>query len=453
MRNITVKYLNQDGRTGRYYYRRRVPKVLETVVPRREFIKVLGKTLSDAMMHYGTEHARIEHLIALAENGVTGLSPAEQALRLTAMLENWGADPHSSGQDENERTWREEAANKIIDPYQNRETGEYHGVPESDGEVAKALLDGIVQQAPVTTVTDSFKFYLAENTKSIPEQRKKQIQRYTRAEKNLIIVLGGDIPLAEVTKAHARAWRDMRADSGVTPATIKRERNDIATVFSLAISELDGSGNTNPFHRMKIKGEKGGDDDKRHPLEQTTIDGVYDSLRETPDLLAIWTLLDHTGARHSEIRMLLHSELILDHEVPHIVIQPRSDRTLKTGWSVRKIPLVGAALEVAQRLAKDGQGDMPLFRRYIGEGGLDRLSTALSKRIRVHSQNPKHVPYSLRHNMKDRMRQAEIFPETAKAIEGHAYSEGHDGSYGGQLPLRQMQAALQKALKEYRRGK
>ncbi len=447
-----MKYLKQDGRSGSYVYRRRVPKALAEVVKKREFIKVLGKTLAEAMMRYGSEHERVEHLVTLAKNGVTGLSPTEQADRLAALLESWGADPHGKGRDTNERTWREEAANKLVEPYQDVETGEYVGVPADDEVVAKALLRGVARSAASTTVTDAFKFYLTENAKELPEQRKKQVLRLMRSEKNLIFVLGKDKPLSDLTKADARAWRDMRAGQGVSPATIRRERNDIGAVISLAISELDGTGSENPFHQMKIKGAAGGRQDKRASLDEGTLDGVYDSLASSPELLHIWTLLDHTGARPSEIRMLRYSDLVLDHEIPHLVIAPRSDRTLKSDWSERKIPLVGAALSIAQLLATLGQGDALVFRRYGGEGGLDRLSQALTKRVRMFSKDPKHVPYSLRHNMKDRMRRAEIFPETAKAIEGHAFSIGQDGSYGGRFPLAQMQAALQKALAGYREG-
>ncbi|KPN64820.1 hypothetical protein AKJ29_06190 [Aliiroseovarius crassostreae] len=91
MRNVTVKYLKQDKRTGSYVYRRRVPKILEEVVRKREFITVIGKSMNEAMMRYGAVHERIEHMVSLAKNGVSGLSPSEQSTRLAALLESWGA--------------------------------------------------------------------------------------------------------------------------------------------------------------------------------------------------------------------------------------------------------------------------------------------------------------------------------------------------------------------------
>lgn len=451
MRNVTVKYLRKNDRTGSFEYRRRVPKSLEKLVTKREFLKVLGKTQSEAVMRYGAEHEKIEHLVSLAKFGVTGLSPMEQSKKLAALLESWDADPHSAGRDDNERTWRGEAAAQLVDKYQDPASGEYVGVPEEDGLLASALLGGVSKETPQVTVTDAFAAYLEENALKIPEQHKKQRQRFARSEKNLIFVLGGDKPLHEVKRSDARRWRDMRLKQ-VAPATVRRERNDIGAVFSWAVSEMEGAGEVNPFKGMKLEAPKEGRRDQRLPLEQVVIDRVYEDLQPHKDLLHIWTLLDYTGARPSEVRMLLVSEIVPSGPVPHIIIQPRADNTLKSTWSERKIPLIGPALEVARELVEGKKGLEPAFPRYAVEGGQDRLSQTLNRRIREHTDNPKHVAYSLRHNMKDRMRLAEVFPEKAKAIEGHAFSAGQDGSYGGGYPLEQLEEALEKALKGYRRG-
>lgn len=273
MRNITVDYLRQNKRTGSFEYRRRVPKVLEGLVKKREFLKVLGKTQSEALTHYGREHERIEHIINLAKYGVTGLTPLEQSTRLAVLLESWGADPHSRGRDDNERTWREEAAAQLVDKYQDPTTGEYIGIPEADGTLAGVLLAGVSKETPQVTVMDAFAAYLAENAHKIPEQRRKQEQRFRRSEKNLIFVLRGNKPLHEIKRADARAWRDLRLNQ-VAPSTVRRERNDIGAVFSWAISEMDGAGEVNPFRGMKLGGTTERRQDQRLPLDQTVIDKV-----------------------------------------------------------------------------------------------------------------------------------------------------------------------------------
>jgi integrase len=308
---------------------------------------------------------------------------------------------------------------------------------------------GVSKEAVEATVSDAFAFYLKEKALPVPEQRKKQVQRFGRAERRLIGILQGDRRLSEVTRKDARAWRDERLAAGKSPATIRREKNDISAVISLAISELDTTAE-NLFRGLKIVGASAGKRDDREPLPKLVIDGMYEALSDHAELLIIWTLLDFTGARPSEVRMLRIDEFRLDADVPHIVIETREGRTLKTQWSTREVPLVGEALEVALRLVGVATDRELAFPGYAGTGGMDRMSAALNGRIRKLSADPKHVAYSLRHNMKDRMREAEVFPETAKAIEGHAYSSGQDASYGGGVTLRKKAEAVEKALISYR---
>lgn len=449
MWNVTVKYVSPAPRSGNLTYRRRVPKVLRDRVGRSEFIKVLGKTQADALLEYGKFHRHVEHLIALAKGGVTGMSPTEQRDRLTALLTERGADPYSAGLDDNERTWRGETAEQLVSRYQDQDTGEYLNVPEEVEKVATAFLQGVPKGAVEPTITDAFKFYLAEKGKPLPEQLREQEARLARAEKRLIAAVGSDKPISQITRADARRWRDTRKEGKVKTSTIRREKNDISAVISLAISELDVTGD-NPFRHLKLDKEIGNRQQKRDPLPLAVIEGVYGTFGKKLDLLQIWTLLDFTGARPSEIRMLKLSEVRLDAPVPHIVLQERVDRTLKTGWSERTVPLVGDAVRVAKEMVRGhNDPDSYIFARFIENRGLDRLSQALTKRVRKFTKDPKHVPYSLRHNMKDRMQAAEVFNGTQKAIEGHAPGTGQDASYGGPVSLEQKRDGLLKALAGY----
>lgn len=449
VRNVTVKYLKKDPRNGNWLYRRVVPKVLKSWVSQTEFVISLGKTQGDALIQYGIHHQKIEHMIALAKMGVTGLSPAEQRERLKTMLEVWGADPYSAGRDDNELTWREEAAAKIVDRYQDPLTGEYEGVPEDEALMARVLLGGVTKNAPEPTVTDAFNFYLKENMKDTPEKRKKQEQRFRRAERNLIAALGGDKAVSQLTREEVRRWRDMRIEAGAAAGTIKREKSDLSTVINTARSELDVRGD-NPFENLKLPKSSVSRRDEREALPEDVLNGVYTQLKAgPPDLLAIWTLLDFTGARPSEIRELNVGEVVLDHDVPHLVITEREGRSLKTSWSIRKVPLVGKALYEAKKLVKEAvDASAPVFPRYSGEGGMDRLSQALNGRIRKLSKNQKHVTYSLRHNMSDRLRAAEVFDATQRAIQGHSYGRGEAASYGGDIPLEKKRDALLRVMRQ-----
>lgn len=260
--------------------------------------------------------------------------------------------------------------------------------------------------------------------------------------------MGGDKAVCDVTREDARNWRDAREAQGASVATIKRERNDISAVIGLAISELD-AGDVNPFRKLALREATVTSQEERDPLPQGVIDSVYADLAKSTDLLRIWTLLDFTGARPTEVRTLRKADLRLSGPVPHMVISEQDDRTLKTLWSIREVPLVGAALTVAQDILSEGGGEFA-FPRYADGDGMDRLSAALNKRIRKHSTNPKQVTYSLLHNMADRLIAADVLEATREAIAGRAHMKGAGKGYGSGVPLAKMQEALLKAFAGYR---
>jgi integrase len=452
MRVVTVKYLTRDKRTGHYLYRRRVPGALHGLTSKREFLKVLGKTEAEAVAAYGTFHREVEQMATLARLGVEGLTPTQQRDRLAALLRAWGADPHGPGKDANERTWRVVAADSLLDPYQDDSTGQYRGVPDAVAAEASALLTGVDPRTPGPTITDAFRFYLRERGKPIPEQRTKQEQRLKRVEVSLIAAAGADKALADLTREDARRWRDMRIEAGVSSATVRREKNDISAVIALAISEL-GSGEVNPFSRLKMPAAANARHEERKGLPPEVVRGVYANLARDQTLLAIWTLMDLTGARPSEVSGLLIEEFIITGPVPYIIIRERKDRTLKSSWSIREVPLVGPALEAAQRIAARGDAPKsPAFPQYASKGGMDRLSAALTRRVRKFTDDPKHVPYSLRHTMKDRLRAAEVSEQVQRALLGHAMGTGEERNYGGALPLQVKRDGLLKALSLPREG-
>lgn len=230
-------------------------------------------------------------------------------------------------------------------------------------------------------------------------------------------------------------------------------RNDISAVIGLANSELD-AGDTNPFRKLTLKAATVTSQEERDPLPQGVIDAVYAdlakaNLRLAKEQLRIWTLLDFTGARPTEVRTLRLEEFHLSDPVPHITIPERDDRTLKTLWSIREVPLVGAALTVAKAVVAERKSGYA-FPSYADEKAMDRLSAALNRRIRAHSKNPKHVTYSLRHNMADRLIAADVLEATREAIAGRTQQQGGGKGYGSGVTLEKKREALLKAFAGYR---
>ncbi|MFT5065652.1 MAG: hypothetical protein ACI9TA_001272 [Reinekea sp.] len=204
MRKLALKYLQHDTKSGTYFYRRRVPIPLKGRIPQGEFFEFLGKTEEEAMRNWSRVHQRIEHSLGLARDGVTGLSESALQERLVVMLKDLGAEPHSQGVDENERTWRDAKADRIVERYQDPKTGDYNALPDEKRAVARALTQGVSKETIEPTVNDAFAFYLTENPKEVPEQLKKQVQRFARSERRLISVLQGDRALC--CSSYALLW-------------------------------------------------------------------------------------------------------------------------------------------------------------------------------------------------------------------------------------------------------
>ncbi|MFA7416200.1 MAG: hypothetical protein WC048_17150 [Rhizobium sp.] len=126
-----------------------------------------------------------------------------------------------------------------------------------------------------------------------------------------------------------------------------------------------------------------------HILAQGKLTCLNDKAR------AIVLVMIETGARPSEICNLVGDGIVLDAEIPHILISPRRDsddpREIKTESSIRAVPLVGVAV-AAMRKHPHG------FPRYADKGG--SLSVALGKFFRENGPFPTsgHKIYSLRHS-------------------------------------------------------
>ena len=137
---------------------------------------------------------------------------------------------------------------------------------------------------------------------------------------------------------------------------------------------------------------------------------VFDGLNRQGALLCM--ALIETGCRPSELANIKPENIRLDAEVPHIRIRPTKDRELKSGVSVRDIPLVGVALE-AMRQAPNG------FPHYRDRSYL--LSASLTKAFKARELFPtkQHRIYSFRHSFENRMLEAGLDFGLRCSLMGH----------------------------------
>lgn len=157
--------------------------------------------------------------------------------------------------------------------------------------------------------------------------------------------------------------------------------------------------------------------------ERLLADGALGGLNTDARLILLGMI--NTGYRPSEGAGLLPDEIVLTANVPHIIIQPNKNRALKNTQSERIIPLTGVSLE-AFREAKNG------FPRYAKNSAT--LSATVNKYLTERNllETPKHVMYSLRHAMEDRMLTNKVDERIRMDILGHQISRERYGK-GGEL--------------------
>ncbi|SMR83291.1 Phage integrase family protein [Aliiroseovarius halocynthiae] len=437
---ITMKLNHVDELSGgRKRFRRRFPK---DVVP------IVGKTFLQVAMKAREGSALVqEHHALMAEfdkqvsiaRGETLLTPREQFLvdveEAKTLLS--GVTGLNDQYDEQLGVWVDGGKAEVL----------------AEALLASGARSSLIQAVanpqqlpPAHTLEDARLLYLKER---IGDDRPKSV-RLDRVCGYMADTFGPlkDFALLDLKREHARSLRDamlsMLKKDGTPRAvsSVKRELNMVRAMVGIGSREFDLSDKMgNPFEKLDMPKATQTLEarDERDPLPVDLIKAMRGCLErscKSRELLRIWNLLSGTGCRMAEITGLLVDEVILDHEVPHLVIRPNSVRSLKTRSSVRKVPLVGLALDTAQEAVRESHSAdeaTPLFHTYAKPRGADGASQALMKHLRKVTTNPRHTNHSLRHSMKDWLREAGVPTLEQNLILGHTLGGEGDTAYGGEL--------------------
>ena len=255
------------------------------------------------------------------------------------------------------------------------------------------------------------------------------------AERNTRYVIDtlGNKDLSDYTTIDAGTFRDALLKRGLATSSVRRVFSSVKSIVNLAIKER-GLSIVNPFLGVYIPDLDDTKERKPVPLKDIRIIQAKCRLIDD-DLRWVVSLISDTGMRLSEVVGLKSEDIILDSQIPHILVRPNKKRRLKTKQSERVVPLVGMALWSATQ-ALENQPTGYLFTRYnkTDQSNANSASAALNKWMKEFVGEG-IVIHSFRHSMRDRLRMVECPSDVIDSIGG--WSKRSIGeSYGSGHPLR-----------------
>ena len=272
--------------------------------------------------------------------------------------------------------------------------------------------------------------------------RNETFFRHSERYINYLIEATADKLIKYFTTIDATTFRNWLKAKGLANASIKKAFACIKAIFNLAIKE-HGLAIENPFSNIHLPSPTE-DAKKRIPISTMDLKLIQtESMKIDDDLRWLVALISDTGMRLAEATGLTIDDLILDDEIPHVVIQPHKHRPLKTRSSERIVPLIGASLWAAQRIKQDAQASDYCFPRYCNSKGCNSnsASAALNKWLKVVTGNKDYVLHGLRHSFRDRLRAVDAPIEMIDRLGGWSLKTVGQG-YGDGYQLEQMHLTM-----------
>ena len=225
----------------------------------------------------------------------------------------------------------------------------------------------------------------------------------------------------------ANALREYLKGRGLAKESIARNMTNVRAVINFVLRE-HGLPTNSAFSGVYL-GEVG-IPKKRYVPAALELRKLQELCRvEDDELRWILGIIINTGMRLSEAVGLSKDDLSLSSDIPYLKVTPQPWRRLKTIGSERVIPLVGVSLWAAQR-ASEASKTQFVFPKYCNENkaSSNSASAALNKWLQ-RKINSEIVVHSLRHMMRDRLRNIECPSNVIDAIGGWTYGSVGE-SYG-----------------------
>ncbi|NMT63548.1 DUF6538 domain-containing protein [Marinobacter orientalis] len=421
--SIKTKYLQKRGNI--YQFVMRVPTELVTHYGKRSIRHSLKTDELTVAMHKAERFARTYKAEFVALSQGNNLTPRETMNAAARMAERYLT--LDSFVDAVAEPKRQAYAGQCWETYEHAPVEEF--LTPVEQEALKRL-----QNPKELRLSRVFTYYEQQHKKANDSRFIERCQRYW----NKFVEVVGDIPFSDLKRMHVRTYIDHRLADGMVTGTVRRELRQLRAIAQMCITETEMN-RPNPFSSVSIPNEGKDAKDKKVPTDTELMEIASRFLNDPSPTAVIILMQMETGTRVGEISGLKLSDVVLDHEVPHINLQDNEWRTLKNDSSARLVPLVGVALHAAKRaVAAHAGGHEALFPNYAKPRGNDTASAATNKRLKAWAI----TSHCFRHAMIDRLRNADVTKDARGAIVGHGKSDTED-DYGKGRALRKKQEALQ----------
>ena len=412
---------------GSFRYKRNVPLHLRALIGKATLYRQLGDSYKEAMQNLPLIHARIEALL----EGEKEKSARERSIEII----------------------RGALGDEVADMVLANAVPEYSEIEDALNDLGKALHkqklpSEIVEQVysgklrqEVITLEMVLKDYVAYKSDT-PKAEKEITQRVERLRKDMQHIYGKQklkyVSLSDISRQDANDLRDHLL-SRVSANSAVRMLGVVRTAINHAIVE-HSLNIPNVFTNLRIKGA-GASKLDRLPLSDTQVVHLEAAYLNDTTAWALFVCLRDTGCRVSEIAGLRVKDC--DTVNGCLRISPTPWRTLKANNSQRSVPLSPEAIKALEEVSQDNDPEAPLFPRYAKERGGDNCSAMLMKRLRTIITDKKLTMHSLRHRMKDKLRNTGCPEAISMAILGHG-SNTVAANYGSGYALDVMREHMEK---------
>jgi len=412
---------------GSFRYKRNVPLHLRALIGKATLYRQLGDSYKEAMQNLPLVHARIEVLL----EGEKEKSARERSIEII----------------------RGALGDEVADMVLANAVPEYSEIEDALNELGKALHkqklpSEIVEQVysgklrqEVITLETVLKDYVSYKSDT-PKAEKEITQRVERLRKDMQHIYGKQklryVSLNDISRQDANDLRDHLL-SRVSANSAVRMLGVVRTAINHAIVE-HSLNIPNVFTNLRIKGA-GASKLDRLPLSDTQVVHLEAAYLNDTTAWALFVCLRDTGCRVSEIAGLRVKDCDTDNGC--LSISPTPWRTLKTNNSQRSVPLSPEAIKALEEVSQGKDPEAPIFPQYAKERGGDNCSAMLMKRLRTIITDKKLTMHSLRHRMKDKLRNTGCPEAISMAILGHG-SNTVAANYGSGYALDVMREHMEK---------